>query len=198
MPCELLLPGWVYREYVVRGSVVESVHIKGRGGLRQSRAVAAGVVLALLGFGGCASYPSHIAVGMARQDVITRFGPPSVKFGDAHGETLIYSTAPMGQFAYAAQLDPAGRVTHVEQVLTLQKFAEIRVNAWDQKDVLDHFGVAAQQRNIRGHRVWDYRYKESGVYNSLFTITFNDAGVVMKAENGPDPMFDGGDNHGHM
>ena len=160
--------------------------------------VACGMVMAFLCVAGCASYPSHIATGMTRQDVITRFGAPAVEFNDDGGATLIYSTAPMGQLAYAAHIDPSGRVVHVEQVLTLQNFANIRVNAWNQKDILDHFGPAAQQRNIRGHRVWDYRYKEQGVYNSLFTVTFNDTGVVIKAENGPDPMFDGGHDHGHI
>jgi outer membrane protein assembly factor BamE (lipoprotein component of BamABCDE complex) len=141
---------------------------------------------------GCASYPSTIATGMSHAEVLERFGKPSIDRPTEDGELMIYSTAPMGQWAYAAVFDHSGSVVRVAQVLTPENFARIRKGAWDEEDVLAHFGPPAARRNIRGFEAWDYRYKEYGTYNSLFTITFDPNGVVEKAENGPDWMWDGG------
>lgn len=146
--------------------------------------------------GGCANYPSHIEAGMTHSELLDRFGKPSVERPTASGELMIYSTAPMGQQAYAAVLDRADQVVEVDQVLTPENFAQIQKGAWDREEVLSHFGIPAQRRSIRGNEVWNYRYKEQNVYNSMFTITFDGAGLVAKTENGPDSLWDGGrDGH---
>jgi outer membrane protein assembly factor BamE (lipoprotein component of BamABCDE complex) len=145
---------------------------------------------------GCASYPSNIAPGMTKSQVIDRFGKPAADSTSDAGEVLVYSTAPMGDRAFAAFLDASGTVTGVQQVLTLAHFGKIVPGVWTRDSVLDNFGIPAERRNIRGNLVWDYRYRELDVYHSLFTVTFDDQGVVLKAENGPDPMFDGGHDSG--
>jgi hypothetical protein len=145
---------------------------------------------------GCANYPSNIAPGMTRAEVLDRFGKPAADSQSDSGEVLIYSTAPMGDRAFAAFLDASGTVTGTEQVLTLARFGRIVPGVWTKDSVLDNFGIAAAHRTIRGHLVWDYRYRELDVYHSLFTITFDEHGVVLKTENGPDPMFDGGRDNG--
>lgn len=141
---------------------------------------------------GCANYPSHIAPGMTRAEVVQRFGEPSVDTNTPSGELMIYATGPMGQFAYAARFGPSGQVDAVDQVLTPRHFARIRRDEWTKADILENFGPPAARRTIRDHETWDYRYKEDDVYNSLFTITFDEAGVVAKTENGPDLLGDGG------
>jgi hypothetical protein len=155
-------------------------------------------LLAALGLllSGCASYPSNIAPGMTKGEVIGRFGKPAADSSSDSGEVLVYSTAPMGDRAFAAFLDASGTVTAVQQVLTLARFGKIESGVWTETSVLDNFGIPADRRNIRGNLVWDYRYRELDVYHSLFTITFDDQGVVLKTENGPDPMFDGGHDSG--
>jgi hypothetical protein len=155
-------------------------------------------LLATLGLlvSGCASYPSNIAPGMTKGEVIDRFGKPAADSTSDSGEVLIYSTAPMGDRAFAAFLDASGTVTTVQQALTLARFGKIMPGVWTETSVLDNFGIPAERRNIRGNLVWDYRYRELDVYHSLFTITFDDQGVVLKTENGPDPMFDGGHDSG--
>ncbi len=134
---------------------------------------------------------------MTRDQVIAQFGAPSVDAKQpGGGEALIYSTAPMGELAYAASLDASGHVTQVFQVLTLENFARIVPHVWTEETVRDNFGIAANKREIRGNLVWDYRYKEQDVYYSLFSVTFAADGTVLKTENGPDPMFDGGRDGG--
>jgi outer membrane protein assembly factor BamE (lipoprotein component of BamABCDE complex) len=155
----------------------------------------AGLILAV---GGCASYPSGIATGMTHAEVLKRFGTPAVERPTPDGDLMIYATAPMGQYAYAAVLDRSERVVEVAQILTPENFARIQKGQWDAEEVLQHFGPPAARHTIRGNQVWDYRYKEYNVYNSLFSITFDASGLVAKTENGPDWLFDGGrDSGGH-
>jgi outer membrane protein assembly factor BamE (lipoprotein component of BamABCDE complex) len=155
------------------------------------------VLLVGLALAGCASFPSRIEPGMNREQVIARFGEPSVDVRAPDHEVLIYSTAPFGELAYAAVLDQSGLVTRLIQVLTVENFRRIEPHVWTKQTILDNYGVPAQKRNIRGHETWDYRYRENDVYYSLFTITFDDSGTVLKTENGPDPMHDGGRDAGH-
>ena len=136
---------------------------------------------------------------MSRQQVVDRFGTPTVVHPQGQGEVLIYSTGPMGQRAYAAGLDAQGRVVRVDQILTLDNFSNIRVGEWTEKDVLNAFGRPADSAKTRGYpTVWDYRYKESEVWNSIMSVMFDADGVVQKYENGPDPRYEhGGDLRSH-
>jgi hypothetical protein len=129
---------------------------------------------------------------MTRSEVVARFGAPSAESMSGATDVMIYSTAPMGDRAFAAFLDASGTVTGVEQVLTLARFGKIVPGVWNEESVLDNFGLPADRRHIRDNLVWDYRYRELDVYHSLFTITFDESGLVLKTENGPDPRYDGG------
>jgi outer membrane protein assembly factor BamE (lipoprotein component of BamABCDE complex) len=155
------------------------------------------VVIGAMALSGCASFPSHIEPGMSREQVLARFGTPSVDVTAPDHEVLIYSTAPFGELAYAAVLDENKTVTRLVQVLSLENFARIEPHVWTKQIILNNFGIPAQKRNIRGNETWDYRYRENDVYYSLYTVTFDDSGVVIKTENGPDPMHDGGRDGGH-
>jgi hypothetical protein len=39
------------------------------------------------------------------------------------------------------------------------------------------------------YEVWSYRYRESGVWNSMMHVHFDQAGVVRQMLNGPDPRY---------
>jgi len=147
-------------------------------------------VLLLSALTACATHPSGMRVGMSRDEVISRFGSPHVERRAADGELFIYSTAPMGQAAYAARVGPDQRVTAVEQVLTLQNFAAIKPNEWDSEQVLVHFGPPAEIQRWAPDKIWwSYRYKESGVWDSLMNIRFDAQGIVRETINTPDPLF---------
>lgn len=146
---------------------------------------------------GCASYPSNIQPGMSRDEVLARFGKPAVMEPGPGGERLVYATGPMGQLAFGVDLDRAGRVADVEQVLTLENFGRIQSGKWSERDVLWNFGPPADRRKFGDLWAWDYRYRQSDAYNALFTVTFDGAGLVARTENGPDWMFDNGGRNGH-
>jgi len=133
---------------------------------------------------------------MQREAVLSQFGQPSVDVRAPDHEVFIYSTAPYGDLAYAAILNTDGQVDRVVQVLTLENFGRIVPHVWTRQTILDNYGVPADQRTIRDHESWDYRYRENDVYHSLFTVTFAEDGTVLKTENGPDPMYDGGRGDG--
>lgn len=159
-------------------------------GLKRSRPAAAAVLAMSLVAAGCANFPSNIQPGMTRAEVLARFGAPAVDRRTGAGEFLIYSTQPLGNQAFGALLDPSGHVIRVEQLLTLPNFGRIEAGRWTEDDVLGHYGPPADHRILGGHLAWDYRYFEMNVYHSLFTVTFDENGVVLKTENGPDPLYD--------
>ncbi len=167
----------------------------GGGSARYGRGLLhAAVVVAIVLLDACANYPSSIAPGMSYAEVLAHYGRPSIERPTPDGKLLIYATGPMGQYAYGAVIDSSDHVTEVAQVLSPENFARIRKGEWDEEEVLQNFGPPAARRSIRGNVVWDYRYKEYDTYNSLFSITFNQEGLVEKSENGPDWMWDGGRN----
>ncbi len=140
----------------------------------------------------CVSFPQHVPPGMTRAEVISRYGKPAVMSATADGERWIYPTGPTGQLAYGVEFDRAGLVVGSEQVLTSRKLAEIVNGEWTKEDVLNHFGPPTMKGPFHGHEIWDYRYREDEVFNSMYRITFDDQDKVMKVENGPDPAYDMG------
>ncbi len=136
------------------------------------------------------AHPDLLRVGMTRQELDARYGPPAAKRHESGGDVLIYSSAPLGQRASAAHLDPQGRVVSVEPLLNTEHFATIRVGEWNKADVLTHFGRPAEISRIPHYEVWSFRYRENESWDSLFHVMFDPAGVVRQTQNGPDPMYE--------
>jgi len=148
----------------------------------------AAITLGVLG--GCATHPSNIRAGMSRDQLVGKFGAPDVERSAPDGGLLIYSTEPLGQSAYGARLGPDQRVAEVEQLLTVENFAAIKLGEWDRERVLTSFGPPAEVREFDPDTVWwHYRYKESGVWDSMMYIRFDRQGIVRQTMNGPDPLY---------
>ncbi len=148
------------------------------------------LALALATLAGCAAHPDLLRVGMTRDELDTRFGKPSAERHDGDDDVRIYTSAPLGQVAAAAHVGPDGRVTAVEPLFNLEHFAQIEVNRWTQADVLSHFGRPSEISGTRNYLVWGYRYRESGEWNSMFSVMFDPSGIVRQTQNGPDEMYD--------
>jgi len=156
-------------------------------------------------FAGCANWPGSIRPGTSRAEVLERLGPPPVERavnvsetrpGTVAGErVMIYPTGPMGQYTFALRLGADGRVTAVEQILSLQNFARAKRGEWRREDLMNNFGPPSEVRQLRRDLIWwSYRYLEGGVWNSLFTFILDGSGVVRDSINAPDPMFEIEDN----
>ncbi len=127
--------------------------------------------------------------GMTRAEVLGRWGPPSAVVPLATGERLQYSYQPFGQQAVMVDLDGAGRVVQVRQVLNEADFARISTRGdWTAADVEREFGPPASVGRVAS---WDgpiltYRWR-GGMVDQLFWVYLDQAGVVRRAHAGMDP-----------
>jgi outer membrane protein assembly factor BamE (lipoprotein component of BamABCDE complex) len=131
-------------------------------------------------------------VGDSAEAVQARMGRPTAVYAAPDGQVLEYASGPMGQFTWMARIGPDGRMRSFEQVLTGEKFATIKPGATTKEQVLRTIGRPAEVSRVamRDFEVWSYRYKESGVWNSMMHVHFDRAGVVQLMQNGPDPMYE--------
>jgi hypothetical protein len=142
---------------------------------------------------GCTVFSGQpVDVGTPEADLIARLGTPTARYPVASGHLLEYRRGPWGQQTYMARIGTDGRLQSYEQVLTLQKFGSIRIDHDNKEDVLRTIGAPSETTYFSRvqREVWSYPYKESGVWNSLMSVYFDNAGIVRKLENGPDPKFD--------
>ncbi|MCJ7799179.1 MAG: hypothetical protein MUP33_05380, partial [Polaromonas sp.] len=91
---------------------------------------------------GCASF-SALQLGTTREDVVARYGSPTRVLSLRTGTRLQYSTQPAGQTAVMVDLDAAGRVVAVRQVLDSREFSKIELGQWTREDVERAFGPPA-------------------------------------------------------
>ncbi|WP_230407605.1 hypothetical protein [Undibacterium rivi] len=141
----------------------------------------------------CASWSSvDIAALQTETDVLAKLGNPTHVYQDGQTHLLEYMRGRRAQATHMVRVAADGKVLSYEQVLTDQKFAEIKPGVSDKAAVLRILG--APYENVYYSRVeleaWSYPYKESGVWNSLMAVYFDHAGIVRKLENGPDPVFE--------
>jgi hypothetical protein len=140
---------------------------------------------------GCAA-PGAVAPGTPEAQLRAQFGRPSAEHAlDAGARRLEYPTGPFQQTKYMVDVDAGGRVQRVEQVLTYEKFARLRVGVDDRAVVLREFGIPFDERPypLSGLTAWMYPYKENGVWNSEMAVYFDKNGIVRRVESGPDPRF---------
>jgi hypothetical protein len=120
---------------------------------------ASAVVVAVLS--ACAGYaPPTGLSGLSRDEIVARMGPPEVQRQVAGGSRLEFPRGPYGVHTWFVYLDPNGRATRSEQVLTESNFLRINpgMGQEEARQVLGRPGeVEALGRN-RG-QVWSYRYE---------------------------------------
>ncbi|MFZ6648968.1 hypothetical protein ACO0LO_24800 [Undibacterium sp. TJN25] len=139
--------------------------------------------------------------GETESEVRAELGEPTGVYPDGDQHLLEYMRGRMSQATHMARIGADGKLISYEQVLTLQKFAEIQVGVADKNAVLRIVGKPHEKDYYERVQLeaWSYGFKESGVWDSFMTVYFDKAGIVQKLENGPDPMRDpGGRGHrGH-
>jgi hypothetical protein len=137
---------------------------------------------------GCAGYgPGDLQPGSSEADVIARMGTPTDRAARADGgQRLDFARGPMGKHTWRVDLDPAGRVQRVSQLLTEANFESVHPGD-SRATVIERIGRASEQRTgWRGvGEVWSYRY--DSVFCRWFQIWLVD-GAVREAAFGEDPM----------
>ncbi|HAT30160.1 MAG TPA: hypothetical protein DCW29_04710 [Janthinobacterium sp.] len=151
------------------------------------------MLMPALGLAACAGFGAPPPLpGTPRAAVEATLGRPTAIYPDGAGTELEYATGPFGQYTFMARIGADGRLLSYEQVLTGQKFATIKIGLSTKQDVLRIVGRPAETSYLPRQKleVWSYRYKESGVWDSLMHVHFDHDGIVRQMLNGPDPMKD--------
>lgn len=141
----------------------------------------------------CATlFPPAVNIGDTEADLIAKRGQPTNRYQDGNSHLLEYALGPWGQKTYMARIDASGKVVSFEQVLTIEKFASIKVGETRKDDVLHVIGTPSETSylSLRDMEVWSYPYKEANVWNSIMHVHFDRQGIVRQMLNGPDPRFD--------
>ena len=132
---------------------------------------------------GCAFAP--VQPGMPRDQVMASYGRPSDTVPLASGMRLQYSRQPAGQSAVMVDLDAAGNVTAVREVLKLQEFLRIEPGKWTRDDVLREFGPPARVDRVASWSgdIMNYRWRDS-VQDMLFWVYLDAGNRVQRTGQG--------------
>ena len=135
-----------------------------------------GMALAALLLAGCAT-PQP---GMSREQVLASWGTPTRTVPLASGTRLQYSGQPTGQTATMVDLDAAGKVVSVRQVLNIQDFSRIEVGKWSRADVEREFGPPAKTDGVASWSgdIMTYRWLDGD--QDMFFFVYLDAGQVVR------------------
>ncbi len=144
---------------------------------------------------GCASY-RDVAPNSPVAVVEQTMGRPDLTCPGPNGGTrAIWTRQPNGQYAYGANINGAGIADQVVPVLTDANFRKLDQGNWTPQDVLCEFGPPSRtSRSGLGEKnevVWEYRYKQANVWNSLMYVYLGPDGQrVTHHHPGPDPAFE--------
>lgn len=160
-----------------------------RGAIRLALIAGSGLVL-----GACANIAAT-PPGTPIDQVQAQFGAPTLTCTSREGKPrAVWSQQPLGQYAWGSDLTPDGRIIKMESVLTDTHFQVLADGEWTPEQVRCEFGPPAQIDTVGlpsvRQIVWDYRYRQAGVWNSLMFVFFGrDGERVTTFYPGPDPMY---------
>ena len=157
------------------------------------------IFAATLGFAallaGCAGYaPTGVAPGQPESDVARTMGPPTGRYLlPGGGARLEYARGPYGRHTYMIDLDGAGRVERVAQVLTEANFLRV-APGMGRNDLLLLLGRPGEVFAVPWQRaqVWNWRYPTNDCLWFQATVTLD--GRVRDAGRGVDPHCDARSN----
>ncbi|SFP80899.1 hypothetical protein [Variovorax sp. 770b2] len=159
--------------------------------MRSLACLAALTVLAAIA--GCANEPTRIQPGATAADTLQRLGAPTGRYPlNNGGERLQYSRMPAGFEVTDIDVDAAGKVVSVTQVLSEARFGyDIKVNQWRQNDVMAFYGRPYQIDRVSSFDgvVWTWRYKAVNERRMLY-IYMDPTGVVRRYHTGDDLEFE--------
>lgn len=138
-----------------------------------------------LWLGGCSVFPiTSVKPGMSREEVISTMGPPTAVVNLQPGTRLQYSGQPSGPHAFMVDLDTAGRVASVRQVLTEKDFERIVPGKWTRADVLREFGRPALVERVASWNGDILTYRWYGIQDMFYWVYLDGGQVVQRAHAG--------------
>ncbi|MFT3718193.1 hypothetical protein [Pseudorhodoferax sp.] len=127
-----------------------------------------------------------LSPGMAREEVVARWGLPTRVVPLGQGQRLQYTFQGNVREAVMVDLDAAGRVVQARQVLNTRDFARVPIDgSWTRADVEREFGPPFSLGTVAR---WDgailtYRWHD-GPMNQLFWVYLDPDGRVRRTQTG--------------
>jgi hypothetical protein len=139
---------------------------------------------AVLLMAGCAF--NAVRPGISREEVIAYRGAPTRTVPLSSGTRLQYSGQPAGQWAVMVDLDAAGKVVSVRQVLDPREFSRVEPGKWTREDMEREFGRSASIDRVATWPgdIMTYRWLESYNQGMLFWAYLDGHNVVQRTGQG--------------
>lgn len=153
-------------------------------------------LLLLSSLAGCAGYGGgNLRPGTSTEaDARAAMGQPYAEHpappGADYARSLEYPRGPSGRQTYMVRLDAAGRLVRIDQVLTEQTVAKIRIGVDNMQTVSAILGRPGQNTGPSrqyGGQTWDY-YANELTRHIILSVSFDRNGVVAAAGWMDDPM----------
>jgi hypothetical protein len=157
-------------------------------------------LLLLLLLAGCASYSGGgLKPGQSTEaDVRKTMGQPAaVRTAADGGQVLWYPRQPYGRESYAARIQPNGTLAGIEQRLTTDNIAKIRLNETNAEQVLDVLGPPYRILDIPRleRKAWEYYVQTFPLVPQLLYVQVSPDNVVREViqidEGGRSGLFFG-------
>ena len=132
---------------------------------------------------GCAV--QSVQPGASRDEVVSRYGTPSRVVALVSGTRLQYSRQPAGQSAVMVDLDAAGRVTSVREVLNLAGFSTLLVGQSTREDTERALGRPASVDRVGSWSgdIMTYRWRDHD-QDMLYWFYLDASQVVRRTAQG--------------
>lgn len=178
-----------------RCAMMRAMHMIHTTRLRVRRMALLAASLALLA--GCAGVPRltdlaapKLKPGQDEAAAVAQLGQPTNRYAMPGGRTrLEFAKGPLGHETWMVDLDAAGRISAVEQVLNPRRFAEVRNGMTAQELTLLLGRPGRVQREYQDRQTWYWRFP---TYDCMiFAVTLSPLGrVIQGGAQMPDPACD--------
>lgn len=160
----------------------------------RGRRAGLGLLSVLLAACATAYGPSGLQPGAGVDEVLARMGPATARHALEDGRMrLEFARGPQGLHTYMLDFDSQGRLLRSEQVLTEQRFLELRPGM-TAEEVRLRIGTPSSERALprQRHRLWSYRYETP--FCIWFQVSLDAEGRVAELGHNLDPRceFDSG------
>ena len=153
-------------------------------------------LLAFCALAGCASYSGSSLQARTSGHTETRalMGEPAAIHaappGAAYAESWEYPRGPLGRHTFMARFDRGGKLVAIDQVLTVETVARIRMGQDTRDDVRRLLGRPGMVFPVRsGGEAWDYAAYpgKSDMRKIRLSVTFDERGFATTAGESHDP-----------
>ena len=141
------------------------------------------VLAILLTCSACATYDGYsLRSGTSTESEVRGvMGVPALEFiGDDGSKRLVYPRGPLGTQTFMASVGRDGVLREVRPVLNDGTFNAIRPGLTEQ-DILQMIGPPSETMHFTRSdtTAWDYRYVDTWGYLAIFSVTFDNQGLVV-------------------